>query len=472
MQPKNPDSDKSWINEELQHAEFGDSRLGRRLRKILQGLSDCVGGSIPFAFQDWGNTKAAYRFFSNPQVSEQEILSGHFASTSSRIQSHNEKILVLHDTCEFSFLRDGLGMIGRPCVGKRWGIPYHVLLKGILMHSSLAVTQEGLPLGLTAIKFWSRSKFKGCNALKRKINPTRIPIEEKESYRWLENIRQTCKETQQPEKFVHIGDRESDIYELFCTAQEEKTHFLVRTCVDRLAGEDGQTISSVMKKVKPQGDHLFTLQSPNHEPVFIKLKIQYHTMQVRPPIGKESRYPRLLLTVIYATEENPPKDRKPIQWKLLTDLSVNSLEEAIEKIGWYSQRWKIEMFHKILKSGCKAEESKLRTSERLANLISVFCIVSWRIFWMTMMHREEKQSPSSLALTCEECEILDQLIPDKCVTKKIDRNLGFYLKKIAQLGGYLNRNGDSPPGNMVMWRGMTRLADIQSGVQIAKLVGN
>lgn len=138
------------------------------------------------------------------------------------------------------------------------------------------------------------------------------------------------------------------------------------------------------------------------------------------------------LTPVY-TEEIPPKDRKPIQWKLLTDLNVNSLEEAIEKIGWYTQRWKIEMFHKILKSGCKAEESKLRTSERLANLISIFCIVSWRIFWMTMMHRVENQSPSSLALTNEECEILDQLIPDKSVVKKVDKILGCILKKSHNL---------------------------------------
>ena len=104
------------------------------------------------------------------------------------------------------------------------------------MHSSLAVTMEGIPLGLAAVKFWTRKKFKGTAALKKKINPTRVPIEKKESIRWLENMKQATELLAEPGRCVHIGDRESDIFELFCTAQELGTHFLVRTCVDRLAG--------------------------------------------------------------------------------------------------------------------------------------------------------------------------------------------------------------------------------------------
>lgn len=109
------------------------------------------------------------------------------------------------------------------------------------MHSSLALTTDGLPLGLASIKFWTRKFFKGTNALKRKINPTRIPIQEKESFRWLENLRQSTALLNKPSQCVHIGDRESDIYELFAVAQALGTNFLVRTCVDRLAG-DGESL--------------------------------------------------------------------------------------------------------------------------------------------------------------------------------------------------------------------------------------
>lgn len=118
------------------------------------------------------------------------------------------------------------------------------------MHASFVVTPEGLPLGLAAIKFWTRDKFKGCNALKKHVNPTRVPIEQKESMRWLDNLKNSSDLLGDPARCVHVGDRESDIYELFCLADKEKTHFLVRTCADRLAGEGNHTIADEMNQAK------------------------------------------------------------------------------------------------------------------------------------------------------------------------------------------------------------------------------
>jgi hypothetical protein len=114
---------------------------------------------------------------------------------------------------------------------------------GLLMHSSLVVTPDGLPLGLAAVQFWTRKQFKGTNALKRHVNPTRVPIEEKESIRWPSSLRQSTALLGDPGRCVHIGDRENDIYEFFCAAREAGTHFLVRTCVDRLAGDGYQATS-------------------------------------------------------------------------------------------------------------------------------------------------------------------------------------------------------------------------------------
>jgi hypothetical protein len=117
------------------------------------------------------------------------------------------------------------------------------------------------------------------------------------------------------------------------------------------------------------------------------LEIKYHRLRVLPPIGKQRQYPKSTLTVIRAREKTTPQDRERMDWKLVTDLSVESSAEAIEKIQWYALRWKIELFHKIVKSGCRAEESKLRTADQLVNLISVFCVLSCRIFWLTMINR-------------------------------------------------------------------------------------
>jgi hypothetical protein len=179
------------------------------------------------------------------------------------------------------------------------------------------------------------------------------------------------------------------------------------------------------------------------------------------------------LTVIHAQERGTPKSRKKVDWKLITDLPVHSRKDAIEKLEWYALRWKVEVFHKILKSGCKAEESKLRTAERLTNLISVFCILSWRVFWMTMLNRSAAHASPNLALTETEIGLLDLLVKDKHKTSVARKTLSQYLTKVARLGGYLARTNDPPPGNVVMWRGLSRLTDIELGAIIgAKIVGN
>jgi hypothetical protein len=336
---------------------------------------------------------------------------------------------------------------------------------GILMHSSLVVTTEGLPLGLAAIKFWTRKKFKGCNALKKKINPTRVPIEKKESIRWLTNLRQSTNLLDAPERCVHVADREGDIYGLFCEAREANTHFLIRTCVDRLAGDGEHTVADEMDEVRVKGLHRVEVRDRNGNVDEAVLEIRYRRIKVLPPMGKQKRYPPLILTVIHAQERGTPKNRDRIEWKLITDLPVQSCKDAIEKIRWYAMRWKIETFHKILKSGCRAEESQLRTAERLVNLISVFCILSWRVFWLTMLNRTDPDASPDLALTKNEISLLDKLVADKSEKRPAITTISHYLIKIARLGGYLARANDGPPGNTVIWRGWSRLISIEFAVE-------
>src|SRR6266705_2244547 len=427
-----------WVDREIAGCEFGDARLGDRFRKLVAQLGSAMGQSIPLVCQDWANTKAAYRFFSNERVSEADILAGHFQSTRDRTAATDGLVVVLHDTTEFTYQRENTDAIGitksinsgRDKAGR---LRSHTVC-GILMHSSLAVTTDGLPLGLAAVKFWSRKKFKGTAALKKKINPTRVPIEKKESIRWLENVQQSTALLADPGRCVHIGDRESDIYELFCAAREAGTHFLIRTCVDRLAGDGDHTIADEMDEVAVKGLHRINVRDGNGEPDEAVLEIRYRKIRVMPPIGKQKHYPALTLTVIRAEERGTPKNRKKVEWKLITDLPVVSRADAIEKLRWYALRWKIEVFHKILKSGCKAEESKLRTAQRLTNLISLFCMLSWRVFWMTMLNRSSPDASPALALTEAEIGLLDHLVKDKDQKLRRRRTLSHYLTNIARLG--------------------------------------
>jgi Transposase DNA-binding/Transposase Tn5 dimerisation domain len=458
----------SWPDTELADCHFKDQRLGKRFKSLIGQLSSSPGGTIPLACQDWANTKAAYRFLDNGRVSEVEILAGHFQATRDRVAATDGPILVLHDTTEFTYKRDDIEAIGRTKVGvagvDRDGRPRLYTACGILMHSSLAVTTNGLPLGLTAIKFWSREKFKGTNALKRRINPTRVPIEEKESIRWLDNLRRSTALLERPACCVHIGDRESDIYELFCTAKDIGTHFLLRTCVDRLAGDGSHTIAAEMAETHCKGLHRVDVRDRHGELSRATLELTYRRIRVLPPIGKQSRYPSLVLTVLHARERRKPPGRDRIDWKLVTDLQITSRSQAVEKLCWYAQRWKIETYHKILKSGCRAEQSKLRTAERIVNLLAMFCILGWRIFWMTMLNRCTRHLNPTLVFTAVEVALLEQLAPEPPGRDPPRKpSLNSSLTQLARLGGYLNRAGDMPPGNTVMWRGLSRLSDIEIG---------
>ncbi|MFC7539206.1 IS4 family transposase [Siccirubricoccus deserti] len=460
------DTGRSWIDSEVAGCQLGDQRLSKRLRLLLERLEQAAGSPRPMACQDWANTKAAYRFLSNERFSEDALLTGHFQATADRFASTPGLVLVIQDTTEFSFRwakRETIGAIGQVPIGRdRNGKPRILTQCGLLMHGSLVVTHEGLPLGLAAVQFWSRKSFKGTNKLKRHVNPTRVPTEDKESIRWLSSLTRSTKLLGDPGRCVFVGDRENDIYEFFCAAREAGTHFLVRTCVDRLADDGHRTVARLMARVPVSGQHKIEVPDAKGRPTTAMLQLRFRKIHILPPIGKQKRYPALDLAVIHAFEARKPRGRARIEWKLVTDLAGNSVRSAVEKLCWYAQRWKIELFHKVLKSGCRIEAARLRTAERLTKLIALFCILAWRIFWTTMIARTVPCAPTKAVLTETEVVLLDRTVQDRPSTP-VAATLPRYLMKIACLGGYLARARDPPPGIIVMWRGWSRLTDMMRG---------
>ncbi|ABL71056.1 hypothetical protein SAMN04244581_05137 [Paracoccus denitrificans] len=227
------------------------------------------------------------------------------------------------------------------------------------MHASLAITPEGLPLGLTAAKFWSRSKFKETTALKRKINPTRVPIEQKESMRWLDNLRLSTELAGAPGRCVHIGDRKSDIYELYCLAVELGTGFLMRSCVDRLAEDGVTTVSKVMAQIQSSGTHEVRFRDAQNQEHRALLTIRHATMAVRPPIGKQRKYRHQTLQIIHAEEMDPPEGRAPVFWKLITNLPVESHTQAVHKLDWYAPS--------VIAAACTSPRPRCRQKTVISN---------------------------------------------------------------------------------------------------------
>jgi hypothetical protein len=178
---------------------------------------------------------------------------------------------------------------------------------------------------------------------------------------------------------LHVADRGSDNYELFCLCRDLGTRFLFHTCVDRLASVGDHTIADEVADARVGGRHRNELQTRAGTLDIAALELRYRRVRVCPPIGKQYRYAPLTLTVLHAIESGTPQNRDPIEWKLVTDLPVTSRAEAIEMLDQYALRWRTETYHKILKSGSRAEHSKLRTAERLANFRALDLLLAWRI---------------------------------------------------------------------------------------------
>ncbi len=229
-------------------------------------------------------------------------------------------------------------------------------------------------------------------------------------------------------------------------------------------------MSKTMSPDPIRGEHEVDVRDDRGRASTARVQLRFCRVTVHPPVAKRTRYPALALAVIRAHERGTPAGRDPIRWNLLTDLPVSDLAAAIEKLGWYAQRWKAETYHKVLKSGCRAPHAERRT-----NLLAVCCIVGWRVFWVTMANRGTPEARAEVALTGTEIAIIDRLATGTAPSPETPpptRTVTQYLVAVARLGGYLARASDQP-GNKVLWRGLTRLTDIHLGYEMRnRVVGN
>ena len=267
----------------------------------------------------------------------------------------------------------------------------------------------------------------------RKLNPTQVPIERKESMRRLDNLRLSSELIGAPERCVHIGDRESDIFEPFCLAHDLRTNFLVGSRVDRPAGNGDATIAQVMAGIEPAGVHLVSFRGAAGQPQEARLAVRFATMTVRPPIGKQKRYEHQKLQIIHAVEPDPPDHRDALVWKLITNLDVTSFGQAVQRLEWYARRWNIETFFKALKTGCRIKDIRLTTADRLVRCIAMARSTVWRIFWMTMPRGAKPAGTPAAIFTEIEPALLDHTTA--APKPGNPRDLDCYLTAVARLGG-------------------------------------
>jgi hypothetical protein len=446
----------SWCEDELSTIDLGDKRLEWRIVDIATKLAAQPTASINQACEDWADTKAAYRLFANKKVTAEKILEPPQQRTRERMKGQ-PLVLAVQDTTFLNFTRHvktrGLGPIGTR----------QQTLNGLVMHSTLAFTPAGMPLGLLAQEIWARSEEEEQLTDDERKNR---PIEEKESYKWLKALQRTVDLTPEGVQVVTVCDREADTYELFVEAQKETTGLLVRAAQNRavMKAEMGLLWNRVesaapVRYLKVQVPA--KAKEPAREAV---VSVRFRWVRLKPPWrpkepGQEP-LPPVSLDAVLVQEVDPPAKMTPVEWMLLTNVPVHAAEDAMERVCWYRQRWPIEVFHKVLKSGCKVEDCRLGKGERLIPYLTLSSIIAWRMYWLTHINRHFPDEPCIAILADHEWRALYATIHRTPSPPKEMPTVRQAVRWIAKLGGFLGRKGDGEPGPTVTWRGWQRLHDI------------
>jgi len=439
-----------WVEQELDGIDLKDARLENRLQKLIEQFSERPGASIPKACEDWAGAKGAYRFFDNPKVSHRAIMDSHRQATVERVEQE-ELVLVLQDTTSLDFSHHpetvGLGPLENP------------RQQGMLLHSSLAVSEAGVPLGILDQQVWRRDPAQVGQRHRRKERP----IEEKESYKWLKGLDNSTRNLACDICVVSVADREADVYELFQAAGEDKK-YLVRAAWNRhLDSQEPDYLWQAVRQAPLAGALVVEVgRGKDHPPREATLSVRFTQVTLRPPrrpTGQTGLRP-LRLYALEAFEENPPPDQEPLHWLLLTNVPVRTLADAQRCLRWYALRWLVERFHFVLKSGCRIEARQLATADRLERLAAVFSVVAWRLLWLTYQGRVTPDAPCTLALQTHEWQALYAFVHRSPDLPAEPPSLAQAVQWIAQLGGFLNRKSDGMPGVKVLWLGWQRLQDI------------
>lgn len=447
----------TWVEQEFGQVDSPDGRLRTRLLRLAQAVGDHPTAPLPQALQgDAGQTKAAYRFFHNPQVDLPTLLQPHYAATLGRIAAE-PRVLVVQDTTNLNYAAHpaatGLGPINTRADGAQ----------GLKLHDTLAFTPQGVPLGVVAIQVWARDPATLGQAQRRQERP----LAEKESRRWLTSYRRTaalqphCPDTQ----LISIADREADLYELFQEAAQtpQGPDLLIR------ANAAAQRRIAAGEELTPLRDHLASQPVAGTLSLAIPprggrpgrvaaLALRYAAIDLQPP--QRLRTPALPLWAVYVVEPQPPPGQEATEWLLLTTVPTATREDACERLQWYAARWQIEVFHRTLKSGCRLEDRRLADAHSLQACLALDLVVAWRVMTLVKRGREVPEIPCTVCFAEAEWQALACHHHHTTTPPATPPSLGEALRWVAKLGGFLGRQGDGQPGPTVVWRGLDALAFI------------
>lgn len=443
----------------LRYLDLGDERREARAAAVLTALLAHPEAALPHALADPAAAKAAYRFLENPAVDPAAIRAAHHARTRDAIR-RLPRVLFLQDTTSFDFTAHpattGLGPL--ECARHQ----------GFFQHATLAVTPEGVPLGLVDQQLLLRDPQDVGKARTRKQRP----LADKESRRWLDACTASHQDLSPALETLTIADREADIYALFAQPRPPHAHLLVRVGQQHrrvtTAPGEVQPLWAALDAVPPEpGFHTATVaRRPGQEPRTALLTVRCTTVQLSPPRGQTG--PSLPVTVLRLDEVAAPAGVTPVCWLLATTWPVADWATMVQLADWYALRWLIERLHYILKSGCTLERLQLQGGPALLRAHALYSMVACDVLRLTYLGRLLPDAPCTVVLTDEQWPVLVAATCPDAAPPTEPPTLAEATRLIARLGGHLGRKGDGPPGPKTLWRGWRALDLLVQGARLVQ----
>lgn len=468
----------SWVIEEMKDAELKDKRLNDRLRVILDQLGGHPTASIPAACGGYAETAAAYRFFDNSNVDFDNVLQPHIEATLRRI-AQQPVVILAQDTTEIDLTRPEQQVSG---AGTLDG---HARF-GAFLHPLIGFTPDGTPLGTVYAEVWTRQdeSIGRLSTKEQEYQRKHTPIEDKESFRWLESLRQAQQvAAAHPQtQIVCVADSEADIYELL----EEGQHaghpdWIVRACQDRALKNEAdspdasqaanhlrdrvlatdvlftKTIHVRGRKAKVENDKRGRRQPRDSRT--IEVEVRATRVELRAPWRHNRQLTDVAVNVVLVREVNPPEGDTPVEWLLLTSLPIDDIQNVQTVIEYYCVRWMIEVYFRTLKTGCRVEERLFEHVDRLVRCLGVYMIVTWRTLFVCRLGREFPELSCEAIFEPDEWKSAYRIVRNE-PSPAAPPTLKEMIRLVAQLGGYVNKPRLDEPGPQTVWLGLQRLHDI------------
>jgi hypothetical protein len=463
-----------WAEATFSSVRLGDPRRDRRAVAIAHAMASETGASLPKQLHDEAALEATYRFLQSGHVSYEELIRPHVEATRQDCREQGE-VLLIQDTTEIDYQphpkTSGLGPIGN---GSH---------QGFLLQTVLAV----VPNSRQVLGIAQQEPFLRQPAPPKETKQQRLQ-RERESLVWERSV-QALGSPPEGVRWVHIGDRYSDIFSFLSLCREMQCDFLIRAaqdrCVDLLVEQAERPVpprSHHAERPSPPALHLFEVveswpaqatstveitASQKRKARTANVSLSWQPLRLLPPRGQESKgWHPLVVWVIHVWEPEPPEGVEALEWVLLSSLPTQTREQAEQRVDWYRARWMVEDFHQGLKTGCQIEQRQLQDYEGLRTILGLLAPMAVRLMQLRAASRQDPEQPASQVLPPDVVAVVAHLDHRPAETMTIQQ----CWHAIARYGGYLGRKSDGPPGWKTLWRGWLHIQTLLEGVHLAPLL--